>query len=172
MLLSALRNYLELASGLTEVTRQRAVSTAKGLLSSSGAELVVPGAIGQVGALADEIMATSRANRELLVGMVRAEVDRTVTRLGLATHDEVVSLQRSVDRLTARLEQDGGHAATTAATKPAKRPATKPATKRSATKRPATKRPATKRPEATRPATTPAASEPVAPEPAVSEDAS
>lgn len=138
MLLSALRNYLELASGLTEVTRQRAVSTAKGLLSSSGAELVVPGAIGQVGALADEIVATSRANRELLLGMVRAEVDRTVTRLGLATHDEVVALQRSVDRLTARLEHDAVGAAAPR-TSPAKR-VTKPAPKR--TTKPATKAPA------------------------------
>ena len=106
MVLNALRNYLELASGLTEVTRQRATATAKGLLAGSGAEMVVPGAIGQVGALADEIIATSRANRELLVGLVRAEVDRTVNRLGLATQDEVAVLQRHVERLSARIERD------------------------------------------------------------------
>jgi hypothetical protein len=108
VLREAMASYVQLASGLTEVTRRRAVATARGLLTSSGADTVVPGALGQVGVLADEIMATSKANRALLVGLVRAEVDRAVTRLGLATHDEVASLQRSVDRLAARLDREAG----------------------------------------------------------------
>jgi hypothetical protein len=132
VLREAMASYVQLATGLTEVTRRRAVATARGLLTSSGADTVVPGALGQVGVLADEIMATSKANRALLVGLVRAEVDRAVTRLGLATHDEVASLQRSVDRLTARLDQESGP-----------EPKPRKATPRKATPRkPATRKPA------------------------------
>ena len=137
MVIDAMRNYLQLATGLTEVTRQRAMAAAKGLMSSSGAELVVPGAIGQVGALADEIMATSKANRELLLGLVRAEVDRTVNRLGLATQDEVAVLQRHLDRISARLERDEEAGAVAAAPK---RPVRKVAAKKATTKKATTKK--------------------------------
>jgi len=127
-----MRNYVQLASGLTDVTRQRAMAAASGLLTSSGVDQVVPGALGQVSALADEIVASSKANRELLVGLVRAEVDRAVGRLGLATQDDVAGLQRTVDRLTERLRALESHDETTrpsVAKKPAKRPAKKPATR-------------------------------------------
>ncbi|MDH4353847.1 MAG: polyhydroxyalkanoate synthesis protein PhaF [Actinomycetota bacterium] len=138
MVLDAMRNYVQLASGLTDVTRQRAMAAASGLLASSGVDQVVPGALGQVTALADEIVASSKANRELLVGLVRAEVDRAVGGLGLATQDDLAGLHRAVDRLTERLRllESGGEppppgAATASppATKPAKKPAKKPARK-------------------------------------------
>ena len=156
MVASALHDYLELVSGLTEVTRQRAVAAAKGLVSSSGAELVVPGAIGQASALADEIMATAKANRELLTGMIRAEVDRTVGRLGLATRDDVAAVQRGLDRLAARVDGPSTSSAADAAPaqppakkvamKPVKTPVKKPATKAPVTKAPARKAPAKRAP--------------------------
>lgn len=159
MVASALHDYLELVSGLTEVTRQRAVAAAKGLVSSSGAELVVPGAIGQASALADEIMATAKANRELLTGMIRAEVDRTVGRLGLATRDDVAAVQRGLDRLAARV--DGPSTSSAADAAPAQPPAKKVAktpVKKPATKAPVTKAPARKAPAKRAPVRKPAAS--------------
>jgi hypothetical protein len=133
LVLDALRNYVQLASGLTDVTRQRAVAAARGLLTSSGVDQVVPGALGQASALADEIMASSKANRELLVGLVRAEVDRAVMGLGLATEDEVAGLARAVDRLTVRVRALEPHPATKAAKKPPKKPVKKPVKKKPTT---------------------------------------
>jgi hypothetical protein len=146
MVLDAVRGYLQLASGLTEVTRQRATASAKALLASAGADQLLSGgvgqvamdqaargqaAMGQVAALADEIVATGKANRELLVGLVRAEVDRAVTGLGLVSRDDFEALQRSVDRLAAH--QAHSKTPAPAAGKPAKKAAKKP-TKKAAKK--------------------------------------
>jgi len=133
VVLDAMRNYVQLASGLSDVTRQRAMAAASGLLSSSGVDQVVPGALGQVSALADEILASSKANRELLVGLVRAEVDRAVGSLGLATRDDVAGLQRAVERLTERVRAvEPGVPAATAKKKPAAKAAKKKPAKKSA----------------------------------------
>ena len=141
VVLDAVRGYLQLASGLTEVTRQRATATAKSLLTGSptgmgqlAMDQAAKGqaAVAQIAALADEIVATSRANRELLVGLIRAEVDRAVGGLGLVTQDDFGALQRKVDRLAGGLAQTGdesGKPAPNAATKPVKQPARKPAKK-------------------------------------------
>jgi hypothetical protein len=135
VVLDAMRNYVQLASGLTEVTRQRALAAASGLLSSSGVDQVVPGALGQVSTLADEILASSKANRELLVGLVRAEVDRAVSGLGLATQDDVAGLRRAVDRLADRVSALEPHQEAV--------PATKKRSAKKAAKRPAKKAPST-----------------------------
>jgi polyhydroxyalkanoate synthesis regulator phasin len=88
MVLEGLRGYLQLASGLTDVTRDRARSTARALLAQG--EAVVPDSMRvQVSAIADEIVATSKANRALMIGLVRAEVERAVSRMGLALSAEL-----------------------------------------------------------------------------------
>ena len=56
MVRDALSNYLTLASGLTEVTRQRARAAAKALVAQGGAT------VEQVSSLAEEMLHTSRAN--------------------------------------------------------------------------------------------------------------
>jgi polyhydroxyalkanoate synthesis regulator phasin len=104
--LEALRGYLQVANGLTEVTRQRARTIAKSLVAQGGAAVdqVAPGQVKeQVQAIAEELIATSKANRDLLVGMVQSEVERTVSRLGLAQADDLARLARTVDRLERRL---------------------------------------------------------------------
>ena len=83
-----LRSYLQLASGLTEVSRQRAMAVARSLISQSGAgvEQVLPNQVlDQVATLADDLVATSRANRDLLLTLVRTEVERSVSLLGLVS---------------------------------------------------------------------------------------
>lgn len=99
MILDAVKNYLALASGLTDVTRQRAVSAAKALVSQGEATR------DQVSALADDLVATSRSNREAIATIVRFEVDRAMARLGLAPADEVSSLTARVRVLEASVRE-------------------------------------------------------------------
>lgn len=127
MVLEALRGYILLVNGLTEATRQRALVVAKQLLEQ-GEELIDqamasassiapdgPTAVGrQASALAEELLATSRTNRDLLIGVIRSEVDHAVERLGLSDRDEVAALNRVVERLQRQLDAAITFGATTA----------------------------------------------------------
>ena len=130
----ALKNYLELATGFTDLTRQRAVAAAKALVAQGEATAE------QVSALAEELLQQSRANREAVAALVKYEVDRTLGRVGLATSDEVGELSKRVRSLEAQLRAGGA-----AKKAPAKAPAKKaPAKKAAAKKAPAKKAPAKK----------------------------
>ncbi len=110
--LDALRGYVQLASGLTEVTVTKAREAAASLLSQ-GLDLErvpdVPGkdaakvAATQVQGMADELLETSKANRELLVGLVRTEVDRAAGRMGFVREEELAAVRRHVSRLETQL---------------------------------------------------------------------
>lgn len=112
MVLEGLRGYIQLANGLTDVTRERARAAAKALLAQGEASVdaVVPQPLrAQVGALTDDLLATSKANRNLLVNLVRAEVERTVARMGLVSAQELQSAtrrSRALERRVEELEQD------------------------------------------------------------------
>jgi hypothetical protein len=144
MVLDAVRGYLQLASGLTEVSVQRATATAKALLASAGADQALldgvsqtateqaargQAIVGQIAALADDIVATSKANRELLIGLVRAEVVRAVGGLGLVSADDLKTVERRVDRLEAATPKKSR---TPRAAAPKKRPVKSPAKARRA----------------------------------------
>ena len=84
----ALRTCLQIAGGLTEATRQRAVAAARELLDQADAGL---GTVGrkvsgrippQVHSLADELVSAGRANRDLLVSLIREEVEKAAERIG------------------------------------------------------------------------------------------
>ena len=111
MALDALRGYVQLANGLTDVTRQRALQTARQLLEQGGdvVDVAVSTATGvgftkQAQALAEDLIATSRTNRDLLIGLVRTEVERAVARLGLVGADELAAMTRVVERLQSQLD--------------------------------------------------------------------
>lgn len=89
----AWRAYLELALGLTEASRRKAEKVARDLVGKGGSTAA------QVQGLVDELMSTSRANREGLVKLVRYEVDRALGAVGLATADEVAELTARVRKL-------------------------------------------------------------------------
>ena len=85
MVLDGLRGYLQLANGLTDVTRERARVAAKtprrpgrGQRRSSPPDSLKA----QVGSLTEDLIATSKANRALLIGLVGSEVERATARLG------------------------------------------------------------------------------------------
>lgn len=200
MVIEALQSYAQLASGLTKTTREKAMATARGLLDQAGLGDVAADATDRVSKLADELIATSKANRQLLTHFVDVEVAKAVGRLGLAKADELEDLRAEVAALRAlatsaaatssvpgaAADAPGAPSAAAAPTKrPAKRApakktptarkataAKKSAAKKSAPAAPAQKRPAKKATAKTTPAaTTPAATTP-GEAPASSEDAS
>lgn len=120
MVMDALRGYVQLASGLTEVTRQRAQQAAKQLLQQTGADSLTSGLTGKAGDLADEIVATSKSNRALLQAIIGNEVEGAVAKLGFVRAEEVAALRRRIDRL----EQEKAAAAATPTTAPTATPTT------------------------------------------------
>ncbi|MGW7684471.1 phasin family protein [Kribbella sp. NPDC054772] len=99
MVMDALRGYVQLANGLTEVTKQKAQAAAKALLQQTGADQLTT----KVSDLADEIVATSKSNRQLLQAIVANEVEGAVARLGFARSEEVAALTRRVRTLETEL---------------------------------------------------------------------
>ena len=119
MAFESVRGYVQLASGLGELTRARALEAAQGLLALPSMAGNTGKVAGQVGALAEEILAAAFANRENLTALVRGEVDVAVSRLGLVpaadlegARDEVARLRAEVSRLreatTAAVHGDAG----------------------------------------------------------------
>ena len=102
MVRDALKSYLALAGGVTEVTRQRALDAAKALVASGEA------AAEQVTSLAEDLLTQTRQNREAVVALVGFEVDRALGRVGLASADEVGALTERVRALEARVAELSG----------------------------------------------------------------
>lgn len=88
MIGDALRGYLALANGMSEVTKARAGAAVRALVAQG--ELTA----GQASALAEDLRRTSRTNRDALLAIVRQEVDRALNRAGLAGADQVDALDR------------------------------------------------------------------------------
>jgi len=151
MVMDALRGYVQLANGLTEVTKQRAQQAAKALLQQTGADALTSGVTTKVSDLAEEIVATSKSNRQLLQAIVANEVEGAVARLGFVRSEEVAALSRRVDGLERELADandalSAAAATTTAPAAPAKpAPAKSAAAKPAAVKTPAIKKSAAKK---------------------------
>ena len=108
MVLDGLKAYVQLANGLTDVTRERALAAARSLVAQgeAGMGIVVPEPMrAQVSSLTEDLIATSRANRDLLVGLVRVEVDRSVSRLGLVSAAELSAATTRAERLDDRVHE-------------------------------------------------------------------
>jgi BMFP domain-containing protein YqiC len=108
MVLDGLRGYLQLASGLTDVTRERARAAARSVVAQGGqgVDAVVPEQVkAQVSTLTEDLLAASKANRDLLMHLVRGEVERQVARLGLVSRAELDAERRRADRLEAKVRE-------------------------------------------------------------------
>lgn len=158
MVLDGLRGYLQLAIGLTEVSRERAREAARLLVAQGGTWVgaVVPDTVRvQVISLTDDLLATSRTNRNLLLSVVRGEVERTVARLGLVSAQDLTTAGRRLDRVERRVTdleaQVVGPSPRKAATKKAAKETTTKATKKST----ARTQPSPVRPPGSGPAPTP-----------------
>jgi hypothetical protein len=138
MVIDGLKAYVQLASGLTEVTRERALTAARTLVAQgeAGVGAVLPDTMRvQVASVTDDLIATSKANRDLLVGLVRAEVERSVSRMGLVSAAELTAANRRAEALGDRVHELE-RALRSARTAPAKKATAKKATaKKSAAKK-------------------------------------
>ena len=148
MVMDAVRGYVLLANGLTEVTKQKAQAAAKALLQQTGADALTT----RASDLADEIVATSKSNRQLLQAIVSNEVEGAVARLGFVRSEEVAALTRRVKALETELAEaqtaaaesapavDEVLEATVVEDAPAKKPAKKAPAKKAAAKKVAAKK--------------------------------
>jgi polyhydroxyalkanoate synthesis regulator phasin len=156
MVLDGLRGYIQLANGLTDVTRERARLAAKTLVAQGEASVgaVLPDSLkAQVGALTEDLIATSKANRALLVNLVAAEVERATSRLGLTFASELAAAKarsRRLEQKVADLERELREAL--AASRPAKA-APKTAAPKTASARKSTAKKATAKKSSTRKST-------------------
>ena len=150
-----LQTYINMVTGVTKSTQEKASATARALLKQAGLDDVAAEASERVTKLTEEIMNASRTNRELLQHFVLAEVDKVAARLGLARTEDVQALRDEIASLRAQLNKVTAGAARTAS---AKKVATKRASARkaAATMRASTEATATNPPDS-RPAVTPAA---------------
>ena len=103
MSFESFRGYVQLASGLGELTRARATEAAQGLLSLPGVGATTGKLTVQVSALAEELLAAAAANREHLTTLVRHEVEAAVTRLGLVAAEKLEESRAEVTRLRAEV---------------------------------------------------------------------
>ncbi|HYO18915.1 MAG TPA: hypothetical protein VES02_09665 [Dermatophilaceae bacterium] len=104
MAFESFRAYVEVASGLSDLTRARATEAAQGLLSlpASGVATGTKMAV-QATALADELLAAAAANRANLTALVRAEVDAAVSRVGLVPVQKLEEAQAEAATLRAEV---------------------------------------------------------------------
>ncbi len=170
----SIQGYVELASGLGEMTKGAAKEAAAELVALTNGDLSPKKVTKQASKLADDLVAAANTNRKNLVSLVRSEVDKAVGRLDVNSlqqelsnvTDTVHALRGQVEELAStlagRTSKAASGAATSAATlvgdaatdtaaaaKPATAPSRRPARsalKKSATKAPATKAPAKKAP--------------------------
>jgi polyhydroxyalkanoate synthesis regulator phasin len=149
MVLDGLRGYLQLANGLNDVTRERALAAAKALVAQGeavGAALPPP-VRAQVSTLTEDLLAASKANRDLLLHLVRVEVERSVARLGLVSAQELDAATRRATGLERRVRELEEELSRSTATRKAaaKKTAKKSAAKKSAAKKSAAKKSAAKK---------------------------
>ena len=153
----AFQSYINMVTGVTKTTQEKASATARALLKQAGLEDVAAEASERVAKLTEEIINASRTNRELMEHYVTAEVDKAAARLGFARADEVQALRDEVASLSAQLDEARAnearmYEARAAAAKAA--PAKKAPAKRTSAKKAPTKKAPTKKAPAKKAAAT------------------
>ena len=105
MAMEGLRGYVQLASGLADMSRAKAMEVASALLSlSSGLAGGSSGRNVQVQDLAEELLAAAAANRRSLVALVRGEVERAIANSPIPP-DELDRARAAVAKLSADVEE-------------------------------------------------------------------
>jgi hypothetical protein len=145
MSFESFRGYVQLASGLGELTRARAMEAAQGLMSMPGVSVATGKFAVQVGALAEELLAAATTNREHLTTLVRGEVDAAVTRLGLVPAEKLEEAQAEAARLRTEVAALRSAAARSSAGTAKKAAAKETAAKETAAKETAAKKTAAKK---------------------------
>ncbi len=130
----AVQRYIEAATDLTQMTKASAEKVVKQLVKQGEA------AADNAGDLVEELLDRQKRNREAITSLVKAETDRVVRAMGLASTKEVERLQKQVVDLKKSLAEAEKKAAkptakkAAAKKKPAKKSTAKKATKKAAKK--------------------------------------
>ncbi len=104
MAIDAIRGYIQLASGLTELSRAKATEAAHAVLMLPAAVTSAP-MVSQVTALADELLAAATTNRANLLALVRSEVENAVERTGLVPAADLDRARAGLARLSADIDE-------------------------------------------------------------------
>lgn len=95
---SSLQPYIAMASGITEATAGKARDAVTALIAQ-GMNLSKNPATESVQSLADDLMATSEANRAKLIELIRSEIDKAAGRMGFVREDELAAVRARVEKL-------------------------------------------------------------------------
>lgn len=112
-MIDALRSYLQLASGLAEVSATKAKEAAASL-AAQGPDMTPPNPDALTNGLqtiAEDLVEQGRTNTDIIVGLVKTEVDRAVGRMGFVREEELAAVRRHVQRLEDQLTSRSGQAA-------------------------------------------------------------
>lgn len=102
MAFESVRSYVQLASGLGEMTMARAMEAAQGLLALPGADEVTRRAV-QASALADQLLEAARSNRAGLIALVQSEVEAALKHADVARVADVEAARTAVTALAKEL---------------------------------------------------------------------
>src|SRR5688500_4404513 len=94
----AWRAYLELALGVTDASKKKAQKVAQRLVGKGGATA------SQLQALTEHMLSAGAANRDGITKLVRTEVERALSKVGLVSTDEVAALTKRVRELETELK--------------------------------------------------------------------
>ena len=104
MAFEAVRGYVQLASGLGEMTKAKALEAAQGLLALPRADEIGKRAM-QASVLADQILEAAKANRSNLIALVRTEIENALGRAEFARHSDVENARAAVASLSREVEE-------------------------------------------------------------------
>jgi len=139
----AIQRYLDAAQSLTEVPRARAEQIAKRLAGNGVIDR------GQIRSVATDLVSRSRENSRRVTQLVTSEIGRQISRLGLATSDDIERLGYRVQALEIAQRGTRRSAAGRRRSAPVAEPA-RGAAKRAAAARVSVRKPAPKRSTTTR----------------------
>ncbi len=102
----SIQGFVELASGLGELTKSRAMDAANELVALAGLEGTRSALNTQAGALAEDLMTAAESNRRQLMALVRREVDAAMGRVDVGRlAADVNAVTAAVAALAGQLEE-------------------------------------------------------------------
>ena len=104
MAFESVRSYVQLASGLGEMTKAKAMDAAQGLLALPGADEVTRRAV-QASTLADQLLEAARANRANLLTLIQGEVEAALKKADVARVADVDAARAALTAVTKEIAE-------------------------------------------------------------------
>ena len=100
----SVRSYVQLASGLGEMTKAKAMEAAQGILALPVADEVTRRAV-QASALADQLLEAARANRSSLLSLIQGEVETALKKAEVARVADVDAARHALTAVTKEIAE-------------------------------------------------------------------